>query len=501
MTSAARKIYDTYIVKSDMELPKRVKNDIIKVIHSPTGRMTHTLFQTAGAWVYNRIWNSWMREVNSMILWADHDFDNNSVAAQEMELIFNISVINSNPALANENLNLVPHPDDILGNPKLMESFMKFVPQSEFTNACFKFMGASKEIITAPPEAQQKLIGLLVDLFKVIAVDSPELKLILMDIEAQIREYKEAFNPMSFSIPAFVIAQMILTKYYAAWIKKCKDAYKNGGWVPVPRLTFVSNNAIPGTSWIPSVGIQTDVTTKSMPPSSSGTKKKWSLFGKHRSTASYSEASAPTPIAGKKSSSGTLSAPHSPGTKLIVTEPKEEGLPVVKLEVSTGSSAPDDDSESSASSSNSSTEQRRSRSFRVPGSLAKSVPVFRMEVPTICETLTSAHLRRLFYSTFLEFRLGNDEKELWATLSKFQATYLSLTDEDIAQRQKDIRDAAMTILKNNPRIPDHDNLIAVIEKGEYSISSKFFLDAEMKMYEAFHNSYQSFLSNNQWVQS
>jgi len=121
MTAVARKIFESYIVKADMELPKRVKNEIYKIIHSPAGRMTHTLFQIAGAWVYNRITNSWIREVNSMILWADHDFDNESSNAKAMEQIFDVSIIAKNPVLSSENLNLVPHPDDVLGNPKLME--------------------------------------------------------------------------------------------------------------------------------------------------------------------------------------------------------------------------------------------------------------------------------------------------------------------------------------------------------------------------------------------
>jgi len=55
MVAEARRLYEAYFVKSDLELPKRVKNDIVKIVHSSSGKMNNQLFQVAGAWIFNKL--------------------------------------------------------------------------------------------------------------------------------------------------------------------------------------------------------------------------------------------------------------------------------------------------------------------------------------------------------------------------------------------------------------------------------------------------------------
>jgi len=296
-------------------------------------------------------------------------------------------------------------------------------------------------------------------------------------------ELKENFNPAAFMIPAFLISKMVLTRFYTAWLSKCKSVYKQGGWVPVPRLTYVSNDAIPGTSWIPSVGISTEINSKSMPSA----KKKWSLMEKLRNNSSNSSGSnePPSPILGK--------SPHS--SKLLAHSPKDDSS------AASGTKSVEEEYEYLASPSGAGGAEppKAHRHYRVPSTVNKSIPVFRMEVPTVVDTLTSAHLRRLFFATFLDFRLGDDEKALWNSLSKFQADFVAFTDAAVVEHQSSIREAAMKVLDDNPSIPNHDELVSVIKESKYNITSRFFFDAETKLYGAFHNSYQSFLVNNQWV--
>jgi len=252
----------------------------------------------------------------------------------------------------------------------------------------------------------------------------------------------------------------------------------------VQRLSFISINAIPGTSWIPSVGLSTEMSGSSLPQP----KRKWSLVNKLRSNSS-GETPSPTM---------THAAPPSPVNRVILckddsaqTRTRRES----RENLCGSASSLEDVSENSSLGD----AQKSSSRFRIPSSLPKSIPTFHMEIPTLTETLTSSHLRRLFFSTFLEFRLGDDERKLWDSLTKFQADFGSLTDVEVAQHQKDIRGAAQKILTEYPLIPNHDILVKAIKDSSFHASSRFFLDAEVKLYAIFHNSYQSYLSNNQWV--
>jgi len=483
-----------------LEIPKRVKSDITKIMHSSSSKMTPLVFQTAGAWVFNRIARSWMREVNSMILWADHDFDNNSPEAKEMDALFDMSVISGNSLLAGENLDLVPHPDDVLGNPKLFESFAKFIPSTELTTKLLQLIKGCHELLASPPEVQPSKCGPLLELLKGIAKELPDVKDLCDEIVSHYEKEKEAFNPFAFSIPSFLASKFLLHKFYTPWVAKCKSVYEKGGWVPVKHLLLVSNDAVPGTSWIPSVGLSNEPSESPSVPTASAPKKKWSFMNKLRGNVSSDSPVSSSSGSSKHSRHSSASSTHSPVSGLVVSQAAKEDP--AKSQRDSPSSSEEEmlvDSGVSPTSPLCSDGQKSSRAFRLPSGVPKSVPLFRLEIPSLSDTLTSAHLRRLFFSTFLELRLGDDEKKLWTALSKFQSDFAALTDAEVAQRQKDIRDAAMKVLSENAQIPDHDALVKIIKDSKYNISSKFFLDAEVKLYQNFHNYFQSFLANNQWV--
>jgi len=496
MQTEARKIYETHFSKSDLDVPKRIKSELMKVVHSPTGRLNPLLFQTAGAWLFNKISRSWIREANSLRFWADHDFDNHSTSALEMDMLYNITHISGISYLVGENLNLVPHPDDILGNPQLLDSFHKFVPQTEFNSTCFLFMHFSKEAMASPQESRVERCEKLFELLNPILKECPELIPIKEEIEGHFKENKEVFSPMAFMKLAFLVARHLMFNYYTSWVNKCKPAYKAGGWQPVKNLTFIGGNAVPGTTWIPTLGVSTEVSNSLAQP----TKKKWGLR-KLRNSANGSEMlSPPSPIIGKKTS--YRASTNSIG--VVVTSPKEDLLLSKSPHDSSGNSAVSDDEDRSSSSGISASTSRNNLdklmdAHALPIVVPRNVPDVHMEVPTLLDTLSCTHLRRLFYSIFLEYRLGDGEKKLWNALCKFHSDFSSLTDAEVFRRQKDIREAALKVLQENPEIPDNQSLVKAINDSTYNVSSRFFFDAEVKLYGTFHNNYESFLAKNQWV--
>jgi len=490
MQTDAARIYDKYLEKSDLELPKRVKADIVKQIRSPSNKLTPLLFQTAGSWIYNRISKSWFREANSLVLYADQDYDNRSPKAVEMEVLFNISHINENQHLAGENLGLVPHPDDIVGNPQLYDSFRKFVLDTSFTNAGFDFLRGSKELLTVPAGDRVAKIEALIELLRTVTTAVPSIKPALEEIEQYYDKYKADLNPMVFWGPAFAITKSIMLNNYQAWVVKCKSVYCKGGWQPVQQLTLVGGHAVPGTTWVTALGVTTDTENVSVPSA----KKRWGLRNLRRKDSVRSVRMESPPL-------GPLAATGIAGHKSISFQVKP-GAPRVPFTL-----GKDDSSLSRDTSSSGDFHSSRSDGEGIPGTLLpampnsvpKSIPDYRMEIPTIHDTLACTLLRRMFYGSFLEYRLIEDEKNVWNALCKFHADFSSLTDAEVVQRQKDIRSAAMKVLEENPTIPFHDEMTKTLSEEGGFVTARFFFEAEVRLYSGFHNGYQTFLTKNQWV--
>ena len=188
---------------------------------------------------------------------------------------------------------------------------------------------------------------------------------------------------------------------------------------------------------------------------------------------------------------GSSSFRSSPGPKMLVTPPKDDLLLIGDRH----DSASDDECHSGTRRGLDKLMDSHNKQVVVP----KSSSDIHMEIPTLADTLSCTHLRRLFFASFLEYRLGDGETKLWNSLCKFHSDFSSLTDMEVSQRQNDIRDSAMKVLSDNPNLPFHDDLVKVITDSVYEISSRFFVDVETKLYGPFYADYESFLAKNQWV--
>jgi len=484
MQIEARRLFDRFIAKNNLGLPKSVKAEITACVFSISAKKISPLvFQRAGSWIYNRIARSWIREVNTLLLWVDHDFDNNSPIVLEMEQLYNIAHI---PDL---DLKLVPHPDDVISNPELFDSFRKFVPQNDFNKRCLEFVRSAKNLSAISPESLMIEVQSLVSQLKNICKDAPELSAMQAEIESHAINLS-TFNPQSFAMPCHMVLKILLEQYYNPWITKCKSAYKKGTWTPAKSLTFFGNESISGTSCIPSIGMSASVSKKPTLAPSIKDKKRWgfSPFSKGKPP-SPSSGSIPSPTSPSASSS-PLPRKASIGSSSSPVSKEPTGSNEILLCKSRDNAISDDEMGPSHHSG---------INLRLPNSVVKSMPKFVLEVPTIQETLASTHLRRMFYGTFLEMRLGDEEKVLWNDFCKFHKDFVCWTDAELTSRQKEICDAAMKLLDEHPQIPLHDDLVKSIKESRYTVTSHFFFEAENKLYGQFHAYYQSFLLNNRWV--
>jgi len=506
MINEARRIFDRFISKNTIGLTKSLKNEISTCVFSfASNKLTPLVFQRAGAWIFNRISRSWIREVNTLLLWADHDFDNHSQIVLEMEQLYNIAHI---PGL---DLKLIPHPDDVVGNPDLWDSFKKFVPTSDINTRCLEFVRSARNLSNIKPENLMAEVQSLVEQLKSIAKDIPDLAPIQAEIEAHAINLR-TFNPASFAMPCHMVLKLLLEQYYTLWTLKCKSAYRKGNWTAVPSLTFFGNESISGTSCIPSIGMSASVSGKTPSAASAGSKdkKRWgfSPFSKPKVPPSPTSGSAsPTTPSSSSGSSSARKASTSSGSfsPVIGKSGSPSGSSENLLCKPRDTSVSDDESlytshaSSSGNSSSNQTPNPQPISFRLPSKVLKNAPKFTLEVPTLVETLSSTHLRRLFYGTFLEFRLGDEEKKLWNALCKFHATYATLTDAEVTSRQKEICEAAMKLMTDFPQIPSRDGLMKNIAESRYTATCHFFYEAESRLYSSFYSNYQSFLVNNHWV--
>jgi len=488
MQNEAKRLFDKFIQFNGISIPQKMKNELTVAVFSFAGfKITPTIFQRSGAWIYNRIERSWFREIISLLLWVDHDFDNHSQKAQEMEDLFNIKNV------GDCNLGLVPHPDDIIGNKELWDCFKRIVPSNDFNNRCMEFVRDFKSLEHASSETVIAEIEPLVSKLKIIAKDLPEIGVIQSELEQNAADPRN-FNISVFSMPCHMVLKVLMEQYYGSFVKRCKLIYRKISWTPVKILTFVGSDSIGDTSCIPSVGIAATISSRAPKE-----KRRWGFsgFGKQRSQPNTGSVTIPT------STSSTF--PGSPTSSMVAGSPVQTktASPIIGLR-SPGSPSTDSllskpldtvasDDEGDMVNS------RHHHHMSVPSSVPKSVPEFTMEVPTFPETFASTHLRRLFYGCFLEMRLGDDEKALWNALCKFHSDFACLTDAEVTARQDEIIKAALKVLSSYPQLPDHDELVAALSEKRYTVSSHFFFDTERKLYGQFHASYQSFLSHNKWV--
>ena len=535
MVAEARTIYSTYVAKNQVGLPKTLRGEITVLVHSSVpGKVTPLLFQRAGAWLYNVIARSWIRETTALLLWVDHDFDNHAPAVVEMEQLFDIAHI---PGV---DLKLVPHPDDVVANPDLWASFTKFVPSSDLNARCIMFVrsvaevlqsveGAAKNAASASAStssasassasassasaALATTLGTLMDQLKAIVKDVPELGPMQAEIEEHMRDLA-TFNPAAFGMPRRLVLRLLLEQYYAGWTAKCKSAYRKHAWTPVAVPTFVGNDAIAGTSTIQATGVTTLVVGRSSSPGLSGgsngsgnkDRRRWGL-GAFAARVKADLASAGS-SGGSSSGSSSNDYGASPRmgpfrTPAAGAGPTRVLSPVASPVVGRLPQCPPVECIGAKTRRDSCEDVPLSpvgAAMVLPSTVARSVPTFALEVPTLQETLCSTHLRRLFYATFLDLRLGDDERALWHALCRFHASFVCLTDAEVASRQADIRAAAQKVLDEyGERLPEHDTLAQCVADPRFVLTARFFCNAECKLYTNFHNSYQSFLLTNHWV--
>lgn len=520
MVAEARAIYSTYVSKNQIGLPKALKNEVAVLVHSSVpGKVTPLLFQRAGAWLYNVIARSWIRETTALLLWADHDFDNHAPAVVEMEQLFDIAHI---PGV---DLKLVPHPDDVVANPDLWASFTKFVPASDFNARCLDFVRAVATVTNSC--ASTAAVSGLMDQLKAIVKDVPDLAPMQAEIEEHMHDLG-TFNPAAFGMPRRLVLRLLLEQHYTAWTAKCKSAYRKGAWTPVAVPTFVGNDAITGTSTLQATGVTTLVAGKMQSPGGSGSgkdRKRWGglgvlarvkadLTGSGSSGGSSSGTSSSgcgnndfgasprvPPFRTPAGNSGGSSGPTRVLSPSLSASPVVGRLPQCPPVECVGAKTRRDSYEDvMLSPSGNAPLSPVGMQLTLPSTVARSVPTIALEVPTLQETLCSTHLRRLFYTTFLDLRLGDDERAVWTALSRFHASFVCLTDAEVASRQGDIRAAAQKVLDEcGDRLPEHDTLAQCVADPRFVLTARFFCNAECKLYTRFHNSYQSFLLTNHWV--
>jgi len=477
MHTEAKRLFDKFIQFNTIALPQKMRNELTVAILSFAGfKITPTVFQRSGAWIYNRIEKSWFREVCTLLLWVDHDFDNHSEKATEMSQLFDMDNV------GDFSLKLVPHPDDIIGNRDLWECFRRYVPSNGFNSSCMQFARDFMSLEHASQETICAEVESLISQLKAIGKDLPELNEITTELEQNAVDPRD-FNPSVLAMPYHMIMKVLMEQYYPSWVKRCKIFYRKISWTPVKLMTFIGSDAIADTSCIPSVGIAATITSRAP---TKERKHLFSGFGKPRSGSTAGASITPS-----NSSTMLASSSYSPGTKRASFSPVIGRSPTGSSSSDTLMSKP---VEAVASDDEDGVNPRH-----LPNSVPKSYPKFMLEVPTFPETFASTHLRRLFYGSFLEMRLGDEEKKLWNVLCKFHADFACLTDAEVTSRQSDIIDAAMNVLDQFPQLPGHDEMVTSLKEKRYTVSSRFFFDAEAKLYGQFHANYQSFLSNNKWV--
>jgi len=491
----ARKLFEAYFETNSIGIPKSLNAEVARDIHSLKFRLTKDTFRRSAAWLYREVSNSWIREVLSLFLWVDQDYSNESETSMQMLEYFNNSVLDEKcPS------KLLPMPDDVLINPKLLQSFVSFLPDTENIKSCVSFIMTVKELRDTPrenKEVEKKLTDMMLVYLKDVLKEIPELTEVEEDVRKHVEDTTVPFNKNAVAWVSLLVAKYLFELYYLRWIAAKKHEIAKILWTPSKMMLFAGAEAITGTSSIPSVGNVSTVKEVHADTSSTAiTKPRWSFasIGKkirRQSARVRSGSASDLEISEPIFSSASPSPSPSPRGKKQEFE-KDFGITTRKNKDTFTVFAPTKNTVYTDPAS------PKSVPHSPVGSPRSQPPI--LEIPSFNDIFDSQVMRRMFFTSYLNDRLSKDEKEIWHQLEIFFGSFSDCMDMDLSTNQKAMKERALSILSLfGSKVPKTAELIDYLSKEDSIITARFFRPLENELYKCHYDGFRDYLLGFGWV--
>jgi hypothetical protein len=404
------------------------------------------MFWPAAAYVFQRVAQTWYREMCGTYEFVRREYDNHSTIARFYEVVFSEKSLGSTP------LCIVPLADDIMNNKNLLDMFLEFLPKPLHMGLSKLFSSITKYEQKPPAERRDYALKVL-SRAEDIGLESHPINNAVRVIREVIKAGE--IKPSSTIFWALPKAMMdkVFFDHYVAWVDSITNEQFNAMKWRQTEIPFFNSMTI--VSSFPDIS--------------------------RRETASKEKSrSKRALIGGRKDDS-----PASP------TSPDGRKIQRYDVGLHSGSSPLVSSTQGGAADSSSAATSVKMK--------AKQVELVQ-RVPTLDETLNSSFLREMFHGVFLSTQLMEEEVELWEALTLFYNKYSVLRNEELKDRQLDIIENIKSILEKYEdqfRNPDalYNDLVTPI------ITCMFFREEEVAHYSRFHSDYQKLLREYGFVDS
>jgi len=463
--TSAKSIYQHYFVdpNASLKFPKEISEEIKASVGGlSSSKLTQHVFQKAGSWVYYRAVSTWFRDFQASQLWTVREYNNHSAQAVSVTDEFKRECLTGIP------LDLEPTIDDVVTNPRLLQSFCEYLPQAD--GASFiSFLTRSMSIHTSGKTflSREEAEATITLLSSCIRQEVPAVAVLYREARTQLDASKsssQAIATSPFDTATVMILRYLGNEYLENWIEDCHGDFEGIPWEPSPTIRCIMR-------------IHEQLIARATSPEFVASLVTGGVGVGSEQLMSSAEASGAT-----ESGDGGLSATSESDTQSRrgIKKPAKKGGMGDSVTNLDGSQVGNETDSTKAMSQSSS---------------AGLAP----RIPKIEQTLQSTLMRQLFEEQVLQSGLSEREMEAWHEFTAFYTKYTSIKDDQFTERQEEMRKDAQEIFDKHWKLMrNSDYLRSRLSKTDDLITPFFFMEEESKMFAPFHAKFEGILRHAGW---
>jgi len=469
----AAKLHEKYF-SSESRLLKMLPDTMRKSFSHDvkSSKMCTKAFYAPGAFFYRRAVRTWFRGFSALQLWAFCDYENTSPKSQLIESMFDEKL------LADVKLPpILPIADDVMANSRLMADFRSYVSTKGNDLMVFMLLEATRNHINTTKdkskESARSIIQTCKDCYKAIV----HLKSFVVEVEKLLdEEGRSTVGSHLFVGFQTKIMEETFLRYYSFWLRECKKNFSDN-WTPAKEIIFPHLFRL----------------SEAEENFSEAASKAMLISLHYASEDDFEQNEEDTELLRLEESTQGSLEPGSP----MFRRPNAPGVPAYAGFAGSQANSTDGTEAHSVASSRFALSVVTTAS--VPGQPKGSNITLFPGIPTIEETLQSNNLRQLFSRTFLYLRLTPSEEELWNALNDFHQRFSTVRDEEILEKQTEMREAALKIIQKYGSYLRGASLLESRLERKCFVSASFFIDEEISLYRKRHATYERFLAKRGWT--
>lgn len=210
----------------DNRLRSELHSALFGLVSSRTATVVGAL-RRCGAYLYNHVSATWLKDVVALHVWVDREYDNHAPAARAIDELFDSSAVHT------ADTHIVPFPEDIAASPALHAAFMSLLPDA-YRDAWSAMERLVRALRDAPAErtrecAQRALDHFARALCPPLATALPELAFVVATLAPLVAACDACVSTLM-EYPRQLVVMHVFQRLYPLWA--ADRAWRAVDWTP-----------------------------------------------------------------------------------------------------------------------------------------------------------------------------------------------------------------------------------------------------------------------------